>query len=171
MTTVSKEQKELYMKTAEELRGRDRRIFQARVVEALGFGGQRYAEREFGWNRRTIRNARRELESGVFKEDNFSARGRKKAEEHLPNLLTDMKEIVDGQTQTDPTFQTTRLYTRMTAKEVRKQLIEQKNYTDEELPQEDAIRRKLNQMGYHLKKVRKVLPKKKSQRQTRSSNK
>ena len=33
----------------------------------------------------------RELESGVPIADNFSARGRKKAEEKLPNLLTDIR--------------------------------------------------------------------------------
>jgi len=62
-------------------------------------------------------------------EDNFKARGRKKAEEHLPNLLQDIVAIVDGWSQTDPTFRTTRLYTRITAREVRQQLLAQKGYT------------------------------------------
>jgi hypothetical protein len=67
---------------------------------------------------------------------------------------------VDGQSQTDPTFRTQRLYTRLTAKQVRQQLIVQKGYTDAELPCEEGIRQRLNQMGYHPKKVQKSLPKK-----------
>jgi hypothetical protein len=59
-------------------------------------------------------------------------RGRKRSEEHLPQLLDDIQAIVDEQSQTDPTFKTTRLYTRITAQEVRQQLIRQKGYTDEE---------------------------------------
>ena len=98
----------------------------AQVVKLLGKGGQRRAERELNWNRGTIRKGRHELESGLACIDAFSARGRKRAEEHLPNLLEDIKAIADEQSQADPTFKTTRLYTRITAKEVRKQLILQK---------------------------------------------
>lgn len=101
--------------------------------------------------------------------DYFSARGRKRAEEHLSNLLSDIKAIVDGQTQTDPTFKTTRLYTRLSAAEVRKQLILQKGYTDEELPTEETVRVKLNLLGYQLRSVQKSRPQKKSQKQTPSS--
>lgn len=54
----------------------------------------------------------------------MSAKGRYKAEEHLPNLLEDIKNIVDSQIQIDPTFKSQRLYTRFSAAEVRKQLIE-----------------------------------------------
>jgi len=35
-------------------------------------------------------------------------------------------------------------------------LIEQKGYSDEQLPTEETIRTKLNGLGYHLKKVKKV---------------
>jgi hypothetical protein len=73
----------------------------ARVVKLLGWGGQSYAERELGWNRRTIRKGSGELTSGVVQEDNFAARGRKRAEEHL---LEDIEELVEGWSQTDPTF-------------------------------------------------------------------
>ncbi len=89
-----------------------------------------------------------ELESGIACIDAFSARGRKRAEERLPNLLNDIEAIADEQSQTDPTFKTTRLYTRISAKEVRKQLILQKGYTEEELPSEETIRVKLNELGW-----------------------
>lgn len=141
----------------------------ARVVKSLGRGGQSYAEKELGWNRVVIRKGMHELDSGIVCLDNFSGRGRKRAEEHLPNLLADIKEIVDGQSQTDPTFRTTRLYTRLSAAEVRAQLIAQKEYRDEELPCAATINSKLNQLGYRLRPVLKSKPEKKFPKQTPSS--
>jgi hypothetical protein len=114
-----------------------------------------------GWNRGTIRKGMHELDSGIVCVDAFSARGRKRAEDRLPNLLDDMRDIVDGQSQTDPTFETTRLYTRLSAAEVRQQLILQKGYSDAELPSAETIRVKLNEMGYRLRSVQKSRPKKK----------
>lgn len=86
--------------------------------------------------------------------------GRKRSEEHLPNLLKDITAIVDGQSQTDPQFRTNRLYTRLTATEVRRQLIAQKGYSDDELPTAETITTKLNELGYSLKKVAKTQPQK-----------
>ena len=166
---LTEEQKRTYIETARALKGSDRRMFRARVVKSLGRGGQRRAEAELGWKRCTISKGAHELESGIVCVDYFSARGRKRAEEHLSNLLSDIKAIVDGQTQTDPTFKTTRLYTRLSAAEVRKQLILQKGYTDEELPTEETVRVKLNLLGYQLRSVQKSRPQKKSQKQTPSS--
>ena len=77
---------------------------------------------------------------------------RKKAEDHLPRLLTDITAIVDGQSQADPQFRTRRLYTRLTAGEVRRQLIAQHGYTAAELPCERTIATKLNKLGYTLTK-------------------
>jgi hypothetical protein len=153
--------KELFKSIAKMLKGSPHRIFMAKVVKLLGKGGQRRAEEELKWNRITVRKGMHELESGFACLDAFSARGRKRAEEHLPHLLDDIKSIVDEQSQADPTFKTTRLYTSMTAKEVRKQLILQKGYTDEELPTEETIRVKLNELGYQLRSIRKCQPLKK----------
>ena len=139
--------KQVYRETAQTLKGSDRRLFMARVVKALGEGGQRQAERELGWNRRTVRKGLHELESGVVCLDGYSARGRKAAEEHLPTLLADIKAIVDGQSQTDPRFESSRLYSRLSAAQVRQQLIVQKGYSEAELPSEETIRVKLNGLG------------------------
>lgn len=158
---LANELKALFIETAKMLKGSDRRHFMARVIKILGKGGQRCAERELKWNRGTIRKGTQELESGFTCEDAFSARGRKPAEEHLPNLLDDIKSIVDEQSQIDPTFKTTRLYTRLSAAEVRRQLILQKGYSDDELPSEETIRVKLNQLDYQLRSVQKSRPKKK----------
>ena len=148
--------KNIFIETAKTLKGSERRLFMAQVVKSLGKGGQRRAEAELGWHRRTIRKGTRELESGFRCHDNYSARGRKPAEHHLPKLLDDIKAIAEAESQTDPTFKTTRLYIRLSAAEVRKQLIVQKGYSDEQLPSQETIRTKLNKLGYHLKKVKKV---------------
>ena len=150
------------IETGKALRGSARRVFMARTVRELGNGGQRLAERELGWNRGTIRKGEEELESGIAYVDNFSARGRKPTEVHLPNLLGDIREIVDSQSQTDPQFRNRRLYCRLSAGEVRRQLIIQKGYCEDELPGKQTINSKLNKLGYYAKKVAKSQPQKNS---------
>ena len=152
--------KALLIETAETLRGSERRHFMARTVQELGRGGQRRAERELGWCRGTIRKGMHELLSGFTCADAYQARGRKRAEEHLPHLLADITAIVDSQSQADPQFRTTRLYTRLSAAEVRRQLILQHGYTDDALPTAETIGAKLNALGYSPKKVAKTQPKK-----------
>jgi hypothetical protein len=161
--------KAFFIETANRLKGSERRHFMARTVQELGPGGQRRAERELGWNRQTLRKAQHELASGLICLDAFSLRSRKRAEVHLPNLLVDIKAIVDSQSQADPQLRTTRLYTRLTAAEVRRQLIAQKGYIDAQLPTERTIASKLTELGYYPTKVAKTRPQKRSQKLTRSS--
>jgi hypothetical protein len=155
-----KEVKELLIETEKALKGSARRLFMARTVRALGEGGQRLVERELGWNRGTIRKGQRELEQGIVCIDAYSWRGRKRSEEHLPCLLSDITAIVDGQSQADPQFRTNRLYTRLTATEVRRQLIAHYGYRDEELPTAETIATKMNELGYYPRKVAKSQPQK-----------
>jgi len=130
-----------------------REAARALTVAELGPGGQRRAERALGWSRVTVRQGQRELVSGFSCVDGFALRGRKRAEAHLP----------------DPTFRTTRLYTRLTAAEVRRQLIAQKGYSDAALPCVQTIGAKLNALGYHPQTVAKAAPQKRSPRPTPSS--
>ncbi len=160
---LTEDLKGMLIATAKELSGNVRRLFMARTVNMLGSGGASRAEREVGWKRKTLRKGIHELESGMTCVDALSSRGRKRAEEHLPNLLTDIRAIVDGQSQTDPQFKSDRLYTRLTAVEVRRQLIKKFGYTDQELPTATTIGSKLNEMGYHPMKVAKSKPQKRSQ--------
>jgi hypothetical protein len=150
--------KALFMDTGRSLKGSARRLFMARTVKELGPGGQRRAERELGWSRVTIRKGTHELASGFTCLDAFAARGRKPVEAHLPTLLLDIQAIVDSQSQTDPRFRTQRLYTRLSAAEVRRQLIAQKGYRDDALPTVQAITAKLHTLGYYPKKVAKSQP-------------
>src|SRR5947209_8404978 len=155
--------------TAKALRSSQRRAFMARTVKAMGPGGPLWAEAHLGWNRGTIRKAMHELDSGMTCLDAFHCRRRKPAEVHLPRLLDDIRAIADGHSQADPKFQTTRLFTRISAAEVRRQLIATKGYTDEQLPTQQTINKKLNRLGFRLTKVAKCRPQKKSSRPTLSS--
>jgi Rhodopirellula transposase DDE domain len=160
--------KTLLIEAAKSLKGSARRVFMARTVKELGPGGQQRAARELRWGRMTIRKGMRELATGVICIDAFALRGRKRAEAHLPNLLTDMQAIVDSQSQADPQFRSHRLYTRLTAAEVRRQLIAQKGYPDAVLPTAETIGTKLNELGYYPQKVAKSQPQKNSPKPTRS---
>lgn len=156
--------------TAAALSGSDRRLFMARTVRDLFDGVMNRAVRALDWDERTLRKGKNELRSGIECLDGRSGGGRPPAQSRLPNLMRDLRDIVDGQSQTDPRFQTQRLYTRITSAEVRRQLLAQKGYTDEELPCEETIRVKLNELGYGLRAVAKTKPKKRSLRPTRSSS-
>jgi len=153
--------KSMLAKTAKNLKNSARRIFMAETVKELGKGGQRLAEKELGWSRITIRKGIKELTSGVNCIDAFNLRGRKATQEKYPNLSSDIKSLIDPQSQTDPKFRSKRLYTRLSAKEVRYQLIIQKGYQDPDLPSKETIRQQMNQLGYFLKKVSKTKPLKK----------
>ena len=57
----------------------------------------------------------KELTSGQSIEDGYNRSGRKRVETKLPYLLEDIRALVDPQAQTDPSFKSTRLYSRMSA--------------------------------------------------------
>ena len=133
----------------------------AQVVDILGRGGQCFAETVIGWNRGTIRKGQHEIRSGLTIEDRYSACGRRRAEDHLPNLLQDIRSIVEPSGQTDPTFRSTRIYTPLSGEEIRLRLCTQFGYRDCELPSVRTLRSKLNELGYRLRKVKKCTPLKK----------
>ena len=158
---LSPEMRALIIRTTQLLPvGAQRRRYVADTIVTLGLG-QRQAQQLFGWGRDTIRKALRERHTGLTCVDAFACRGRKPAEFHLPRLLQDIKDLVQDQVQTDPTFQSTRLYCRLTAAEVRRQLISRKGYSDEDLPTAKTITEKLNALGFRLRKVTKCRPQKK----------
>jgi len=152
---------QVLIETAHELHGYARRHFMARVVKELLHGNVRRAARELGWHRTTLRKALAEWEGQFCYIDRFFTRGRKPLETQQPTLLEDMRQIADAASQTDPTFHTTQLFTRLSAAAVRQQLLDQKGYTAATVPSEDTIRRKLNALGYRLRPVKKSQPLKK----------
>ena len=118
--------------------------------------------RDHAQNRNVIIKGIKELKSDIRCIDYFSGRGRKPAEHHLPHLLEDIKAIVEPVSQVDPTFRTDQNYCPLTAGEVRLRLMEDKNYTDKELPEDRTIRTKLNELGFKPQKVAKSKPLKKT---------
>jgi len=153
--------KDILCFATEQLKGSARRLFMAKTVKELGRGGQRLAERELGWNRGTIRKGQHELKGNVVSLDAFHLRGRKKAEEHQPQLLEDIQQVADPHSQTDPTFKTTRLYTRLTAKQVRAELEHLPAYRAVALPSVRTFNTKLNALDFRLRAVQKSEPLKK----------
>ncbi len=130
----------------------------AQVVKLLSHGGQCFAERVLGWNRGTIRKGLIELESGIPIPDQYCHCGRKRAEEHLPNLLSDIKSIVDPSSQADPTFRSKRIYSPLTASEIYRRLQADKGYQSSDLPTVRTIRNKLNDLEIRPQRVKKCEP-------------
>jgi len=152
--------RDLLIETAESLSGAERRRFMANTLNRLQLG-QREAAGLFGCGRDTLREARHELRTGLTCADAFGSRGRKPVEFHLPHLFDDLRGLVRDHLQTDPTFQTTGLYCRLSAPEVRRQLIERGGYTDEQLPSVQTLAAKLNVLGFRLRTVVKSRPQEK----------
>src|SRR5258708_28023915 len=123
-----------------------------------------------GGARETVRKALHELNTGITCLYTFSARGRKPVEVRLPSLLDDISALVHDQLQTDPTFQTTRLYCRVSAAEVRKQLIDRKGYPESRVPSIQTITTELNRLGFRLRPVTKCKPQKSCTTRMRSFN-
>lgn len=146
---------------ARKLTGAKRRAFQAQVAIDYLEGSARAAERVFGWGRHTVALGLEELRTGIVCADNFSARGNKKTEVKYPKLEQDIRALAEPQSQQDPKFQSPFLYTRITAGAMRQALIDQKGWTDAELPHVNTIGEILNRLGFKLRSVLKAKPLKK----------
>ena len=161
MTVLTDEVIASFKDAARKLTGPQRRAFQARVTLDYLDGSIWKAERIFGWSHHTVALGLNELRTGITCLGNFSARGKPKTEEKTPRLEADIRALADPESQADPKFQSPFLYTRMTAKATRQALIDQKGWTDEELPHVNTIGVILNRLGYKLRRVQKTKPLKK----------
>ena len=140
---------------AQQLTGHRKRAFMAKVAEDYCDGSARKAETYLGWNRKTVQLGLHERRTGLICVENYRVRGRPSSETKLPDLVADIRELVDGEAQADPKFQTTFCYMRVSARAVREALIEVKGYSEDELPNRQTIGNVLNRMGYRLKKHKK----------------
>lgn len=139
---------------AQKLTGYKKRDFMGKVAEDYFAGSARRAETVLGWNRKSVQQGLHERRTGLICVDNYRARGRHKSETLLPNLEADIRCMVDMQSQADPKLQSTFLYTRISAREVRERLVKEKGYDEGELPSRETIGAILNRMGYRLKKYK-----------------
>ncbi len=143
---------------ARMLTSEKRRAFQAQVTLDYLSGSTRQAETVFGWYRKTVELGLNELRTGITCIAHFSGRGNRKTEEKLPQLELDIQALAEPESQADPKFQSPFAYTRMTAKAMRKALIEKKGWSTEDLPCENTIGNILNRLGYRLRRVQKTKP-------------
>ena len=151
----------VFKKVIDKLSGADRREALAELEISYGRGGQTYIAKTFNVGRDTLRKGKEEIETGARYADAFDERGRKKSTDKLPNLANDITKIAERQTQTDPKFQTERKYTRLSAAEIRRQLISEFEYNEELLPTVRTIGTITNELGYRLRNVLKSVPVKK----------
>jgi len=124
-------------------------------------GSPRKAERVFGFSRNSVATGVGELNSGIKCVDNYSGRGRIKTEISCPKIAEDIHDVLKEHNQTDPTFRSILSYSKMTAAEVRKNLITVKENSEEIIPSRQTVGTILNRLGYRLKKVLKCKPIKK----------
>ena len=153
---------------SKKLTGFQRRQFQAEMATRYCDGSARRAESVFGWSRKCVNTGLNELRTGMRCVENFSRRGRKKTEDKVPEIQSEIQKIVDPHAQADPKFQTTQAFTRITAKSVREQLLKNRKLR-EQVPCRQTIGTLLNRMGYSLKRVQKTRPEKRSRKRTPSS--
>ena len=124
---------------AQQMNRIDRRRFQAQVVLDHCNGNTSQTRVLFGWDQRTTRKALLEKEKGKTMVDQQRS-GRKSFSVKLPNLQKDIRELVDPNSCTHPTFENTFRYTRMTAKAVLEALVREKGYKQKELPALSTMR-------------------------------
>ena len=161
MEVLTKEVIASFKDAARKLTGPKRRAFEAQVTLDYLDGNIWKAEKVFGWSHHTVELGLNELRTGITCMDHFSARGNRKTEAKSPELAADIRALAEPESQTDPKFQSPFLYTRMTAKAVRQSLIDEKGWTDGELPHVNTIGEILNRLGYKLRRVQKTKPVKK----------
>ncbi len=145
----------------QKMNGSEKRIYLAQIAISLGYGGQKIVCNRFGINNKTLQKGIKEIKSGNYIKDAFAQRGRKCIEEYLPNLLNDIKKIVDTESQIDPKFYNNRLYTRLTPDVIIEQLCKHMGYRQEDLPTTQTIYNKVRELGYNFSKIQKTKPIKK----------
>lgn len=161
MTLLSEQHIATIKDASKKLTGFKRRAFQAQVAIDYLKGKPRLTERFFGWDRNTVELGLHELRTGITCIDYFKARGNKRVEDKTQQLESDICSLAEPVSQTDPKFQTMFKYTRITAKDMRKSLMTEKGWANENLPCVRTISNILNRLGYRLRRVQKSKPIKK----------
>ena len=146
------------------MKGNARRMFLGQLALDYGTGGKVSISKHLGISRVTLNKGISEVSTGIIYEDKFRERGRNKLGELNPELIVAIKEIGENSSQIDPQFKSTRLYTRLSISEVRKELIK-RGYEDTGLPSNQTLRNKMVGLGFKQRKVAKTKPKKKLRKQ------
>jgi len=156
-------------RAARNMRGVERRAFQAEMALKYCGGCPRHAETLFGWSRRAVELGLHEKRTGIVCLSAQSAfAGDKLWEEKHPEVADALWVLAQAHAQQDPSFRTTLSFTRLTAKEALEQLRGQ-GFAEEVLPAPSTMAEVLNRNGYRLRPVVKAKPQKKSRKPTPSS--
>jgi hypothetical protein len=143
---------------ARRLRGAAKREFQAEVALEVCDGSPRQAESMFGWSRDAVCKGLIERECEVELVSHFDRRGRRACEIQSPQLAATVVELVGPQSQADPKFQTTLLYTRATGAEVSAVLRSIPELAGSPIPSARTCQRLMNRLGFQLRPVQKTKP-------------
>jgi Rhodopirellula transposase DDE domain len=155
---LSEAVKETLEDAAKKLTGHRKRDFMAKVAQDYLNSSARKAESVFGWKRTSVQTGLHERRTGLICLDNYRARGRHKSERVLPNLVADIRSLVDALSQADPQMKSTLVYTQISARAVREALITEKGYEEEKFVTKQTIGTVMNRIGYRLKKSKKPNP-------------
>ena len=145
----------------------ERRSSMGDVALVLLDGKHRVAEDVFGWGRSVVKVGIKEFQTGISCVNDISKRVKPKTEEKNPELLADIRAIMEPHSETESRLRTTLLYTNMTAKAVYDALVE-KGWTAESLPTMRTISNILIRHDYRLRTVAKTKVQKKQRKPTQS---
>ncbi len=145
----------------------ERRVAMGEAAVVLLDGSPRLAEAAFGWNRNTVKVGINEFTSGIRCVDDIATRRRKKVEGRIPQLLVDIKRLVDPHSHADYQLRTDLVHTNVTAQAVYDSLVES-GWSENDLPTVRTISNILNRHGYRVRSVAKTKVQKKRQKPTQS---
>jgi hypothetical protein len=156
METILTEKIKLTLKDAgKKLTGGKKRAFMAQVRKDYFNSSPRNAETHMGWSRKAVQRGLEEMKREKIIVNEVETRGRKKTEEKLPNIVKDIEDLIEGESQADRKFQSKFAYVKLSGRTLMEKLIEKKGYRQEELPSRQNLGDVLNRMGYSLKKHKK----------------
>ena len=142
-----------------------RRLAMGDVTLTLLGGKHRVAEDVFGWGRSAVEVGIKEFQTGLSCVNDISARRKPKTEEKNPELLAEIRSIMEPDSDAECHLRTTFLYTNMTARFVYNTLVE-KGWSEESLPSVRTISNILNRQDYRLRTVAKTKVQKKQRKPT-----
>ena len=138
----------------------ERRQAMATVTARLLDGKARVAETVFGWGRGTVILGMHERRTGIRCTNDLSSRRKPRTEEKYPEMLEDIRTMMEPECQADPHLRTTLAYTNKTASNVREALVK-KGWAEEVVPNIRTISDILNRHNYRIRSVAKTRVQKK----------
>jgi hypothetical protein len=164
---ISKELVDLISRLIDLIPWPARRCAMGDVTLLLLDGKHRVAEDVFGWGRSVVEVGIKEFQTGISCVNDISQRLKPKTEVKKPELLVEIRDIMEPQSESESHLRTTLLYTNMTAEAVYDALVE-KGWSAESLPTVRTISNILIRNNYRLRTVAKSKVQKKQQKPTLS---